>query len=83
MDYSSDEMSEDEELEGAQDDATREKTNIETAMWNEPGDCGVFYLSFLFFFLSVGLFLSICLNACLYVSSSICLPISKLSTIRY
>ena len=38
MDYSSDEMSEDEELEGAQYDATREKTNIEKAMWNEPGD---------------------------------------------
>ena len=29
-------MSEDEELEGAQYDATREKTNIEKAMWNEP-----------------------------------------------
>lgn len=31
-------MSEDEELEGAQYDATREKTNIEKAMWNKPGD---------------------------------------------
>ena len=38
MDYSSDEMSEDGELEGAQYVATREKTNIEKAMWNTPGD---------------------------------------------
>ena len=31
-------MSEDEELEGAQYDATHEKSNIEKAMWNKPGD---------------------------------------------
>ena len=62
-------MSEDEELEGAQDDATREKTNIEKAMWNEPGDCGVFYLSFLFplgWFVSVHLFE--CLSLCQFIN---------------
>ena len=34
---SSDEMSENDELEGAQDDTMHEKIDIEKAVWNEPG----------------------------------------------
>ena len=37
LDYSSDEMSENDELEGSQDEITHEKIDIEKAMWNKPG----------------------------------------------